>query len=289
VINILAADRLMQSPVVYATFLLWLLAELFESLPEVGDLDKLKLVFFFDEAHLLFTDAPDALGDKIEQVVRLIRSKGVGLYFVSQSPLDIPDIVLGQLGNRVQHALRAFTPRDQKAVRAAAETFRVNPNLDVEAAITELGVGEALVSFLDGNGSPGIVQRALIVPPRSQIGPIAPEQRRSIVNWSPVQGKYDQPIDRRSAYEQLRARAAQAVAVEERPRPKKRVRAESLPVTSPGRPSDGGTGAGRATGQPMPTASAVVPPAAEQEFGAKTGRGLMRGLLDVLFGGRRQS
>ncbi|WDT81345.1 MAG: DUF853 family protein [Candidatus Manganitrophus sp.] len=178
VVNILAADKLMHAPPLYATFLLWLLAELFEHLPEVGDLDKPKLVFFFDEAHLLFNDAPKALLDKIEQVVRLIRSKGVGVYFVTQNPLDIPDTVLGQLGNRVQHALRAFTPRDQKAVKAAAQTFRANPTLDVEAAITELGVGEALVSLLDEKGRPGVVERAFMIPPPSQIGPITPEARR---------------------------------------------------------------------------------------------------------------
>lgn len=214
VINILAADRLMRSPVVYATLLLWLLSELFESLPEVGDLDRPKLAFFFDEAHLLFDGAPDALRDKIEQVVRLIRSKGVGIYFVSQNPLDIPDAVLGQLGNRVQHALRAFTPRDQRAVRAAAETFRTNPQLDVAAAITELGVGEALVSFLDETGTTGIVERALVVPPRSHVGPITTEQRLRCINWSPVQGKYDQAIDRESAYEVLKAKAARAAQAE---------------------------------------------------------------------------
>jgi DNA helicase HerA-like ATPase len=214
VINILAADRLMRSTVVYATFLLWLLAELFEALPEVGDQEKPKLVFFFDEAHLLFSDAPEALQDKIEQVVRLIRSKGIGIYFVSQNPLDIPDIVLGQLGNRVQHALRAFTPRDQRAVKAAAETFRSNPELNVASAITELAVGEALVSFLDEQGTPGVVERALVVPPRSKIGPIAKEQRLRILNWSPMQGKYEAVVDRESAYEVLKARAEQAALAE---------------------------------------------------------------------------
>ncbi len=181
VVNVLVADKIMQSPKIYATFLLWLLSELFEQLPEVGDLEKPRLVFFFDEAHLLFADAPEALQDKVEQVVRLIRSKGVGVYFVTQSPSDIPEIVLGQLGNRVQHALRAFTPRDRKTVHAAAETFRTNEDLDVEAAITELGVGEALVSFLDLDGRPGIVQRALVLPPRSQIGLITPQQRQQII------------------------------------------------------------------------------------------------------------
>ncbi len=187
-ISILASEQLINSPLIYATFLLWLLSELFESLPEVGDPEKPKLVFFFDEAHLLFTDCPEALQDKIEQVVRLIRSKGVGVYFISQNPLDVPDVVLGQLGNRVQHALRAFTPRDQKAVRSAAETFRPNPKFDVEQVITELGTGEALTSFLEEKGAPGIVERALILPPRSRIGVVTPEERAKVINWSPVQG-----------------------------------------------------------------------------------------------------
>src|SRR3712207_4094859 len=214
-INILAAEKLMQqAPKVYATFLLWLLSELFEELPEVGDPEKPKLVFFFDEAHLLFADIEPNVREKVEQMVRLIRSKGVGVYFVSQNPLDIPEIVLGQLGNRVQHALRAFTPRDQKAVRAAAQTFRANPDLDVEATITQLGVGEALVSFLDEQGSPGSVERAFVVPPRSKIGPITREQRAKLVNWSPVQGIYDEPVNRESAYELLKARAERAAAEE---------------------------------------------------------------------------
>ncbi|RAI46089.1 helicase HerA-like domain-containing protein [Rhodoplanes roseus] len=190
-INILAADKLMQSPRLYATFLLWLIAELFERLPEVGDLDKPKLVFFFDEAHLLFNEAPKALLDRIEQVVRLIRSKGVGVYFVTQNPLDVPDTVLAQLGNRVQHALRAFTPRDQKAVRSAAETFRPNPKLDTAQVITELGKGEALVSFLEGNGTPSMVDRAMIRPPAARIGPLTPEERKAIIASSPVRGRYE--------------------------------------------------------------------------------------------------
>ena len=205
-ISILAADRLMQSPRLYATFLLWLLAELFENLPEVGDQDRPKLVFFFDEAHLLFDDAPKALVDKVEQVVRLIRSKGVGIYFVTQNPLDIPDDVLGQLGNRVQHALRAYTPRDQKAVRAAAETFRSNPALDTEAAITELGVGEALISFLDKDGVPAMVDRALVAPPLSRIGPASGSERAAVLGRSPLGGVYDEAVDRESAYEILRER-----------------------------------------------------------------------------------
>ena len=191
IINILAADKLMENPRLYATFLLWLLSELFEELPEVGDLDKPKLVFFFDEAHLLFNDAPKALLDKIEQVVRLIRSKGVGVYFVTQNPLDVPDKVLAQLGNRVQHALRAFTPRDQKAVRAAAETFRANPKLDTAKVISELGKGEALVSFLEGNGTPSMVERCMVRPPSARIGPITPEEREAVIAKSPVKGKYD--------------------------------------------------------------------------------------------------
>jgi uncharacterized protein len=207
-VNILVADKLMQSPRLYATFLLWMLSELFEELPEAGDPPKPKLVFFFDEAHLLFSDAPKALMDKIEQVVRLIRSKGVGVYFVTQNPIDVPDRVLGQLGNRVQHALRAFTPRDQKAVQAAAQTFRPNPKLDTAKAIMELGKGEALVSFLEGNGTPAIVERVLIRPPSARIGPITPEERKAIMDASPVKGKYDTAIDAESAYEILQKRVA---------------------------------------------------------------------------------
>ncbi|UIP07510.1 DUF853 domain-containing protein [Erythrobacter sp. SDW2] len=211
-INILAADQLMRSPKLYATFLLWLLAELFESLPEVGDPDKPRLVFFFDEAHLLFDDAPKALQDKIEQVVRLIRSKGVGVYFVTQNPIDIPEEVAGQLGNRVQHALRAFTPRDQRAIKAAAETFRINPELDVESVITELKTGEALVSTLDSEGAPTVVQRTLIKPPRSRLGPVTPKERAIVQSISPVDGKYDSAVDRESAEEVLAAKAADAAA-----------------------------------------------------------------------------
>ena len=211
-VNILAADKLMQSPKLYATFLLWLLSELFETLPEVGDPDKPVLVFFFDEAHLLFDDAPKALTDKIEQVVRLIRSKGVGVYFVTQNPIDIPEDVAGQLGNRVQHALRAFTPRDQRAIKAAAETFRINPDLNVETAITELKVGESLVSLLQEDGSPGVVQRTLIAPPRSRLGPVSPKERAIIQSISPVAGKYDEAIDRESAEEILAARGNAAAA-----------------------------------------------------------------------------
>jgi len=226
-INILAANKLMESPRIYATFLLWLLSELFEQLPEAGDPEKPKLVFFFDEAHLLFDNAPKALQEKIKQVARLIRSKGVGVYFVSQNPLDIPDDVLGQLGNRIQHALRAYTPSDQKAVRAAAQTFRTNPLLDTETAITELGVGEALISFLDEKGRPNIVEKALIRPPFSQIGPIETQERRRIIQSSLVYGIYEKSVDRESAYEMLKKRAEQAP--KEAPAPKKK----------PGRPRQG--------------------------------------------------
>jgi uncharacterized protein len=211
-VNILVADKLMQSPRLYATFLLWMLSELFEELPEVGDLPKPKLVFFFDEAHLLFNDAPKALLDKIEQVVRLIRSKGVGVYLVTQNPIDVPDKVLAQLGNRIQHALRAFTPRDQKAVAAAAQTFRPNPKLDTAKVITELGKGEALVSFLEGNGTPAMVERVMIRPPTGRIGPITPEERKAIMDKSPMKGKYDTAIDSESAYELIQKRLAGAAA-----------------------------------------------------------------------------
>jgi DNA helicase HerA-like ATPase len=214
VVNILAADKLIHAPQLYASFLLWLLSELFETLPEVGDRDRPKLVFFFDEAHLLFSTAPKPLLDRVEQVVRLIRSKGVGVYFVTQNPLDVPEIILGQMGNRVQHALRAFTPRDQKAVRAAAETFRPNPALATAAAITELGVGEALVSLLDEKGMPRPVERALIAPPVSLVGPITNAQRGGVIAGSPLFGKYEQALDRESAYEILKARADQAVEAE---------------------------------------------------------------------------
>ncbi|HEX8057038.1 MAG TPA: helicase HerA-like domain-containing protein, partial [Novosphingobium sp.] len=211
-VNILAADKLMQSPKLYATFLLWLLSELFEALPEMGDPDKPKLVFFFDEAHLLFEDAPDALLDKVEQVVRLVRSKGVGVYFITQNPIDIPEKIAGQLGNRVQHALRAFTPRDQRAIKAAAETFRINPDLDVATAITELKVGEALVSTLQDDGSPSIVQRTLVAPPCSRLGPVTPKERAIVQSISPCEGKYDTAVDRESAAEVLAQKATDAAA-----------------------------------------------------------------------------
>ena len=214
VVNILAADKLMQSPRLYSTFLLWMLSDLYEKLPEIGDPDKPKLVFFFDEAHLLFNEAPKVLLERIELVVRLVRSKGVGVYFATQNPLDIPDSVLAQLGNRVQHALRAFTPRDQKAVKATATTMRANPSIDMEAAITELAVGEALVSFLDEKGRPSVTERTFIVPPGSQLGPITPEQRKALLQGSLVTGVYDTAVDRESAYEILKARAGETTAAE---------------------------------------------------------------------------
>src|SRR5690606_18696800 len=209
VVSVLAADKLMMSPRLYSTFLLWLMSELFEELPEVGDPDKPRLVFFFDEAHLLFDEAPKALVDRVEQVVRLIRSKGVGVYFVTQNPLDVPETVLAQLGNRIQHALRAYTPREQKAVRTAADTFRPNPDFDSSRAITELGVGEALVSLLETKAVPSVVQRTLIRPPSSRMGPLAESERQRLVATSPVAGQYDETIDRQSAFEMLRERAAE--------------------------------------------------------------------------------
>ncbi len=285
VINILAADRLMQSPKMYATLLLWLLAELFENLPEAGDLDKPKLVFFFDEAHLLFTDAPAALVEKIEQVVRLIRSKGVGVYFVTQNPADVPDKVLAQLGNRVQHALRAFSPRDQKAVKAAAETMRDNPELDEATAITELGVGEALVSFLDAKGRPGVVERAFIVPPQGQIGPISDAQRRRLIQTSLVAGVYDKVVDRESAYEILKARAeqaAQAAAAAEQAKQQAKA-AAAQPAATGGILGDllGGRG-GRREG-----AVEAMAKSAARSIGSQIGRAITRGVLGSIFGGKR--
>jgi len=269
VINILSAEKLIHSPKIYATFLLWLLSELFEQLPEVGDLEKPKLVFFFDEAHLLFSDAPKALLDKIEQVVRLIRSKGVGVYFVSQNPLDIPESVLGQLGNRVQHALRAFTPKDQKAVRTAAQTFRSNPALDTEIVITELGVGEALLSFLEENGTPSVVERALICPPQSQIGPITPEQRRKIIDGSVIFGHYEEAVDRESAYEILKRRAEQAAPAPE--------------TSYTGSSQNQRQGVGRQ----RETAVEAMAKSAARAIGSQIGRQIIRGVLGSIFGGRR--
>ncbi|MBZ0105352.1 MAG: DUF853 domain-containing protein [Sulfuricella denitrificans] len=280
-INILAADKLMQSPKMYATFLLWMLSELFEKLPEVGDVDKPRLVFFFDEAHLLFNDAPQALQDKIEQVVRLIRSKGVGVYFVSQNPLDIPDKVLGQLGNRVQHALRAFTPRDQKAVRAAAETFRANPGLNVEAAITELGVGEALVSLLDEKGRPQPVERALIVPPRGQLGPVTPEQRLTIIRQSVLFGHYEAEVDRESAYEKLKGRAERAPASI----PPAHEAENTKPAGGGWLDSIGGMLGGGGNRQGV--AEAAIKSAA-RAIGSQLGREIIRGVLGSILGGKKR-
>lgn len=211
-VNVLAADKLMAKPRLYSTFLLWLMSKLFEELPEVGDPEKPKLVFFFDEAHLLFTEAPKALLERIEQVTRLIRSKGVGVYYITQNPLDVPDTVSSQLGNRIQHGLRAFTPKEQRAVKAAAETFRPNPDLDTERTILELGVGEALVSFLEKKGQPSMVQRTLIRPPASRLGPVTPEERKGIISSSPIAGKYEEAQDRDSAYERLEQRSSEGAA-----------------------------------------------------------------------------
>ena len=279
VVNILAADKLMASPQLYATFLLWMLSELFEKLPEVGDVEKPKLVFFFDEAHLLFTDLPSTLQAKIEQVVRLIRSKGVGVCFVTQNPLDVPEIVLGQLGNRVQHALRAFTPNDQKAVRAAAQTFRTNPKLNVETVITELGVGEGLVSFLDEKGIPGIVERALICPPHSQIGPITPAQRQQIINSSVIFGVYEKVVDRESAYERLKGKAQQSPtpsAGQAQPQPDKPWYENLWDCLS----SLGGGGGRRGDS----AVDAMVKSAA-RSIGSSVGRQIIRGVLGSILGG----
>ncbi|MGB3795988.1 MAG: helicase HerA-like domain-containing protein [Alteraurantiacibacter sp.] len=246
VVNVLAAEQLMRSPKLYATFLLWLLAELFETLPEVGDPDKPKLVFFFDEAHLLFDDAPDALQDTIERVVRLIRSKGVGVFFVTQNPIDIPEEIAGQLGNRVQHALRAFTPRDKRAIKAAAETFRINPDLDVEQAITELKVGEALVSTLDEEGAPTIVQRTLIKPPRSRLGPLTPKERLIIQSLSPYDGKYDERVNRESAEEVLLQKVQDAQKTAEQVEEKGKQEVRKQPRKSPSMWEKAGKSAARA-------------------------------------------
>jgi uncharacterized protein len=274
VINILAADQLMSSPKLYSSFLLWFLAELFEHLPEVGDPDKPKLVFFFDEAHLLFTEAPKALLEKVEQVVRLIRSKGVGVFFVTQNPLDIPESVLGQLGNRVQHALRAFTPRDQKAVKTAAETLRPNPKLKAEKVITELGVGEALVSFLDEKGSPCIVERAFIVPPGSQIGPISPEERKKIIESSDVFGHYEKQVDRESAYEKLKVRT------EEKPT---QAQESSNPVSDILFGKTGPRGGRQSQGM-----IEAMTKSAARSIGSELGRQVLRGVLGSILGGKRR-
>ena len=265
VINIMAADKLIQSPKVYATLLLWMLSELFEQLPEVGDPPKPKFVFFFDEAHLLFDDIPKVLVDKIEQVVRLIRSKGVGVYFITQNPLDLPETVLGQLGNRVQHALRAFTARDQKAVRAAAETFRSNPALDTVRVITELGVGEALVSFLDRKGAPSVVERALILPPKSRLLPLDPPERSLVIQQSLLSGHYERVIDRESAYEKLKERAEQM-------------------KTQQDVPARGGRAEPKSQGK---TLFEAVAKSAAHAIGGQIGRQIIRGVLGSILSGKK--
>lgn len=285
-INILAADRLMTSPKVYATLLLWMMSELFEMLPEVGDLDKPKLVFFFDEAHLLFDDAPQALVEKIEQVVRLIRSKGVGIFFITQNPIDIPDKIAAQLGNRVQHALRAFTPKDQKAVRASAETMRDNVDLDEIAAIMDLGVGEALVSMLDAKGKPGITERAFILPPQAHLGPITPAQRATLIQNSLIAGHYEKQVDRESAYETLKARAAQSAEAAAAAK-------AAAPAPSPSPTSDSG-GLGGVLGNILggrggrrEGAVEAMAKSAARAIGSQVGRSIIRGVLGSLLGGKR--
>jgi hypothetical protein len=278
VVNILAADQLMNSPKLYSTFLLWMLAELFEQLPEVGDPEKPKLVFFFDEAHLLFDEAPKALLEKVEQVVRLIRSKGVGVYFVTQNPLDVPDSVLGQLGNRVQHALRAFTPRDQKAVKTAAETLRPNPKLKAEKVITELGVGEALVSLLDAKGSPTVVERAFIVPPGSQLGPLTAEERAKLIQGSDLYGHYEKTVDRESAYEKLKARTEQAAAPSAAPAPSQ---GSVLSDVIFGKTGPRG-------GRQSPGILDAVAKSAARSIGSELGRQVLRGVLGSILGGKRR-
>ncbi|HQR97807.1 MULTISPECIES: helicase HerA-like C-terminal domain-containing protein [unclassified Polaromonas] len=287
VVNILAADKLMNSPRLYATFLLWMLSELFEQLPEIGDPDKPKLVFFFDEAHLLFDEAPKALIERIELVVRLVRSKGVGVYFVTQNPLDIPDSVLAQLGNRVQHALRAYTPRDQKAVKATAQTMRQKPGLDIETAITELAVGEALVSFLDSKGRPSVTERAYVLPPGSQIGPITPQQRQALMQGSLVAGVYEKHVDRESAHEMLKERAEVATAEA----------AKAAGGGAAGQSASGGilgglndvlfgsTGprGGRREGLAESMAKSAV-----RTMGSTVGREIIRGVLGGLFGSKKR-
>jgi DNA helicase HerA-like ATPase len=294
VVNILAADRLMNAPRLYATFLLWMLSELFEQLPEIGDPDKPVLAFFFDEAHLLFKDAPKALVERIELVVRLVRSKGVGVYFVTQNPLDIPDTVLAQLGNRVQHALRAFTPRDQKAVKAAASTMRQKPGLDLESAITELAVGEALVSFLDEKGRPSVTERVYVCPPGSQLGPVTPAQRRQLIDGSLVAGVYERAVDRESAYEKLQARVEAAPSA---PAPS----AKGRTPTGAGS-ADGGTGSGGGLlgglndllfgstgprGGKRDGLAQTMAKSAVRTIGTSVGREILRGVLGGVFGGRK--
>ena len=297
VINILAADQLMNSPRLYATFLLWMLSELFEQLAEVGDLEQPKLVFFFDEAHLLFKEAPSALVERIELVVRLVRSKGVGVYFVTQNPLDIPDTVLAQLGNRVQHALRAFTPRDQKAVKAAASTMRANPGLDIETAITELAVGEALVSLLDQKGRPSVTQRVFVIPPGSQIGPITAEQRQALIAGSLVAGVYEKTVDRDSAYENIKGRAVASGGSAPASTPANGRTAGPMPM--PGQPTDAGGGMFGglkdvlfgSTGPRGAKREGLAESAARsavRSIGSSVGREIIRGVLGSILGGGKR-
>ena len=289
-INILAADKLMGAPRLYATVLLWLLSELFEQLPEVGDPDKPKLVFFFDEAHLLFEDAPKALVEKVEQVARLIRSKGVGVYFVTQHPGDVPDDILGQLGNRVQHALRAFTARDKRDLRAAAETYRDNPRFDTEAAIREVGVGEAVTSFLMKKGAPGIVERTLVRPPCSQLGPITDAQRAAVIEASPVAGKYETPLDRDSASEMLAKRAAEAAQAAGEAEDRLETAAPMEREYSSARRYSGSR-VGRSSAKPVrrsrsDTVAETFAKSFARQFGSETGQAVVRGVLGGLFRGR---
>lgn len=292
VVNVLAADKLLNAPRLYATFLLWMLSELYEQLPEIGDPDKPKLVFFFDEAHLLFNDAPKALLERVELVVRLVRSKGVGVYFVTQNPLDVPDTVLGQLSNRIQHALRAFTPRDQKAVKASADTMRPNPDLDIAAAITELAVGEALVSLLDEKGRPSVTQRAFVLPPGSQIGPITAEQREALRQSSLVAGVYEKAVDRESAYERLKGRVAASPANAAPPASAAPTPTSPPPSSAPPAPGGGGWmgdlagGLLHGSGRKDSVLESVAKSAA-RSIGSTVGREIIRGVLGSIMGGRR--
>ena len=292
IVNVLAADKLLAAPRLYATFLLWLLSELFETLPEVGDLDKPKIVFFFDEAHLLFNEAPKPLLERIELVVRLVRSKGVGVYFVTQNPLDIPDSVLAQLGNRVQHALRAFTPRDQKAVKAAAQTMRQNPKFDLETAITELAVGEALVSFLDDKGRPSVTERVFVLPPASQIGPITPEQRQTLMAKSIVADAYEKTIDRESAYEKLKGRTAANMATESQATQAAKDMASAAADGAGSEATGGildslGSIFGGGAKRSRATAGEQMVKSAASAIGREVGRQIIRGVLGSILGRRR--
>lgn len=288
IVNILAADKLMASPKLYSTFLLWLMSELFEHLPEVGDPDKPKLCFFFDEAHLLFDEAPKALLDKIEQVVRLIRSKGVGVYFITQNPIDVPDTVAGQLGNRVQHALRAFTPRDQKAVKAAASTMRQKPGLDIETAITELAVGEALVSFLDEKGRPSVTERVFVLPPGSQLGPITPDQRKALIANSLVAGVYEKAVDRESAYEKLKGRADSAPGAPTATLPGGKPAAEASGSGMGGMLNDMLFGTTGPRGAKHDGLVQTMAKSAVRTMGTSVGKEILRGVLGGIFGSKKR-